>query len=281
MAELDTAEEGVKIAGQILNNLRYADDTTLLAGRKDDLAELIRRLRKESEKAGLYFNIKKTKVMTTAEWETFEIDGEEIEVVTSFSFLGSVIEKEGRCETEVRRRITLGKVAMQGMEKIWRDRHVSMETKTGLVKSMIFPIVLYGSETWTKTKAIADKIDACEMWIWRRLLRISWTEKRTNVSVLQEIGQLRGDMTLQQRAIRQKLTYFGHVMRADGMEKEMMLACGEGTRRKGRPRTRWMEEVHKRTAMNLAQLRDAVRSRDEWRRLVMTVARVPRTDGTR
>ena len=94
MAELETAEEGVKIAGQILNSLRYAADTTLLAGRKEDLAELIRRLRKESEKAGLHFNIKKTKIMTTAEWETFEIDGEEIQVVTCFSFLGSMIERE-------------------------------------------------------------------------------------------------------------------------------------------------------------------------------------------
>src|SRR5688572_5731917 len=124
MAELETADEGVKIAGQILNNLRYADDTTLLAGRKEDLAELIKRLRRESEKAGLYFNIKKTKIMTTAEWETFEIDGEEIQVVTSFSFLGAMIEREGRCETEVRRRIILGKSATQGMGKIWRDRHV-------------------------------------------------------------------------------------------------------------------------------------------------------------
>ena len=281
MAELETADEGVKIAGQILNNLRYADDTTLLAGRKEDLAELIKRLRRESEKAGLYFNIKKTKIMTTAEWETFEIDGEEIQVVTSFSFLGSMIEREGRCETEVRRRIILGKSAMQGMGKIWRDRHVSMETKAGLVKSMIFPIVLYGCETWTKTKATEDKIDACEMWIWRKLLGISWTEKRTNESVIQEIGQLRGDLTLQQRAIRQKLMYFGHVMRAEGLEKEMMLACGEGRRSRGRPRTRWMEEIYRRTAMSLTQLRDAVRSREEWRRLVMAVARVPRTDGTR
>ena len=135
----------------------------MFQSRIDDLAELIRRLRKESEKAGLYINIKKTKIMTTADWKTFETDGEEIQVVTCFSFLGSMIEREGRCETEVRRRITLGKSAMQGMGKIWRDRHVSMETKTGLVKSMIFPIVLYGSETWTKTKAIENKIDACEM----------------------------------------------------------------------------------------------------------------------
>ena len=281
MAGMETTKEGVRIAGQLLNNLRYADDTTLLAGRKEGLEILIRRLRKESEKAGLFFNIKKTKVMTTEDWEKFEIDGEEIQVVTSFCFLGSMIEREGRCEAEVRRRIALGKSAMQGMGKIWRDRHVSLETKTGLVKTMIFPIVLYGCETWTTTKELEKKIDACEMWIWRRMLRISWTERRTNASVIQELGKLRGDLTLQQRAIKQKMIYFGHVMRADGMEKRMMLASGEGRRRRGRPRKRWMEEIHRRTAMNLAQLRDATRSRGEWRKLVMTVARVPRTDGTR
>ena len=113
------------------------------------------------------------------------------------------------------------------------------------------------------------------------MLGVSWTEKRTNESVIQEMGQLRGDLTLQQRAIRQKLMYFGHVMRAEGLEKEMMLACGEGRRSRGRPRTRWMEEIYRRTAMSLAQLRDAVRSREDWRKLVTTVARVQRTDGTR
>ena len=250
-----------------------------MAGRKDDLAELIRRLKRESEKAGLYFNIKKTKIMTTAEWDTFEMDGEEIGVVTSLSFLGSMVEKEGRCDKEVRRRISMGKAAMQGMDKIWRDRHVSLQTKTRLVKAMIFPIVLYGGEM--KTKALDDNIAACEMWMWRRLLGISWKERRTNESVLQDIGQLRGDMSLLQMIIKQKLMFFGHVMRTDGLEKAMMLACGEGTRRRGRPRIRWMEDVHRRTGMNLGQLRDVTQNRTEWRRLAMTVARVPRTDGTR
>jgi hypothetical protein len=126
-----------------------------------------------------------------------------------------------------------------------------------------------------------NNIAACEMWIWRRLLGISWKERRTNESVIQELGHLRGDMTLLQRIIKQKMMYFGHVMRADGLEKEMMLACGEGTRRRGRPRTRWMEDVHRKTTMNLAELRDKTQNRVEWRRLVVTVAKVPRTDGTR
>ena len=158
---------------------------------------------------------------------------------------------------------------------------MSLGTKTRIVKAMVFPVVLYGCETWTKTKAVEKKIEACEMWIWRKMLRVSWTEKRTNESILKEIGHLRGSMTLGQRAIRQKMAYFGHVMRANGMEKEMMLACGEGKRRRGRPRKRWMEEIHETTKMNLSELRETARDRDAWRRLAMTVARIHRIDGTR
>jgi len=170
---------------------------------------------------------------------------------------------------------------MQGFEKIWKDKAVSLETKTRIVKAMIIPVVLYGCEAWTKTKALEKKIEACEMWIWRRMLRVSWTEKRTNEHILEEIGHLRGEMSLRQRAMRQKVTYFGHVMRADGMEKEMMLACGEGKRGRGRPRKRWMEEIHETMRMNLPELRETTRDRNAWRRLTMTVARIQRIDGTR
>src|ERR1700733_3650603 len=136
----------IEIAGKILNNLRYADDTTLLAGKKNDLVELIRRVKRESKKAGLYFNIKKTKIMTTAAWESFEVDGEEIEVVASFTFLGSMIEKGGR-----------RKMAMNGLSKIWKDKHVSVETKKRLVRALIFPVVMYGCESWTKTQSMEKK----------------------------------------------------------------------------------------------------------------------------
>src|SRR6218665_430744 len=156
-AEMEEAKEGVKIAGKTLNNLRYADDTTLVAGKKAYLAKLIRRLKRESEKAGLYFNIKKTKIMTTAKWDRFEIDGEEIEVVTSFMFLESEVEKEGRCDKEIKRRVAIGKATMIGLEKSWRDKYVSINTKKGVMRSLIFPTVLYGCETWTTTKKMVKK----------------------------------------------------------------------------------------------------------------------------
>src|SRR6218665_151106 len=151
-AEMEEAKEGVKIAGRTLNNLRYADDTTLMTGKKADLAKLIRRLKTESEKAGLYFNIKKTKIMTTANWNSFEIDGEEIEVVSSFTFLGSEVEKEGRCDKKIKRRVAIGKATMIGLEKLWQDKHVSIDTKKRIVRTLIFLTVLYGCETWTMTK---------------------------------------------------------------------------------------------------------------------------------
>jgi hypothetical protein len=119
------------------------------------------------------------------------------------------------------------------------------------------------------------------MWIWRKVLRTPWIEKRTNESILQEIGQSRGKLSLGQRAARQKMAFFGHVMRANGLEKEMMLACGEGRRRRGCPRRRWMEEIHEKTKMNLENLRNATEDRNKWRRLTMAVAMIPRIDGTR
>src|SRR6218665_2280526 len=130
------------------------------------------------------------------------------------------------------------------------------------------------------TRAMEKKIDACKMWTWRKL-RVAWTERRTNELILQEIWKMRGDLSLLQKAIRPKMMFFGHVMRADGLEKEMMLACGEGRRRRGRPRKRWMEEIVVGTKMGLEELREVVRNRSARRMLTMTFAMINRIDGTR
>ena len=140
------------------------------------------------EKAKRRAYISKTKIMTTANWGSFEIDVEEIEVITSLTFMGSEVEKEGRCDKEIKRRVAIGKATIIGLEKLWRDKHVSIKTKKRIVRTLIFPIVLYGCETWTMTKKMEKKINACEMWIWRKMQRISWMEKKTNESVHMEIG---------------------------------------------------------------------------------------------
>src|SRR6218665_1029963 len=152
--------------------------------------------------------------------------------------------------------------------------------KKRIVRTLIFPTVLYGCEMWTMTKKMEKKINACEMWIWRKMQRISWTEKKTNESVRMEIG-IEEDETLQQTALRRKLGFFGHVMRSDGLEKRMMLAFGDGRRRGGRPRRNWMNEIHEVTGMKLAEPRDVTAERKQWRRMVKTVARTRRVDSTR
>ena len=131
---------GLRIAGRTLNNLRYADNTLLMAVEKEQLKVIIRKLKTGSEKAGMYFNIRKTK--TTESWRSFEVDGEEIEVADDFFFLGALVECEGRCEKEIRRRIMLGKVAMQGLEEIWKDKQVSLQIKTRIVNTVIFPVII-------------------------------------------------------------------------------------------------------------------------------------------
>ena len=148
---LEEWESGISIGGRMVTNLRYADDTTLLAGTKEDLIELVERVRRASEKAGLYLNVGKTKVMTTGDIGEVTVDGKDIEVVTKFVFLGALITKEGLCE-KVRRRIDMGKAAMGGLTSIWKDRGVTMKTKVKLVKVLVFPIVLYGAETLTMRK---------------------------------------------------------------------------------------------------------------------------------
>ena len=142
-------------------NLGYADDTTLLAGTKEDLVELVGRVRRASEKAGLYLNVGKTKVMTTG--DIGEVTVDEKDRVTTFVFLGALITEDALCEKEVRRRIAMGKSAMEGLTSIWKDRGVTLETKVKLVKVLVFQIVLNGAETWTMRKHERRKTDAFEL----------------------------------------------------------------------------------------------------------------------
>jgi len=136
---------------------------------------------------------------------------------------------------------------------------------------VVFPVATYGCETWTLNKAHINKINAFEMWCWRRMLRIPWTVKRTNVSVREEIG---GGTGLHQKVLQQKLSFFGHVVRSEGLERDVMLGMGEGRRGAGRPRRRWIDELREQTRLNTQQLHDAARDRIGWRRMVITSPKV-------
>ena len=278
-ADIDDTDIGIRVGGRVLNNLRYADDTTLAAETEDDLRALIERVTLSSEKAGLYLNIKKTKVMSNSSLSTFSANGEDIEVVKNFNLLGSMLSHDGSCEGELSRRLALGRASMAGLRKIWKDRDLMVATKLRLVEALVFPVATYGCETWTLTKAQKSKVRAFEQWCWRRLLRIPWTAKRTNESVVYEINP---GNTLENKMMNQKLSYFGHVMRSHGLEKDVMLGMGNGSRSRGRPRRRWMDEIREVTGLGLTELSTVAADRMRWRRLVKVVTRGRhRPDGTR
>jgi len=200
---LDEAQAGIKIARRSNNNLRYADDTTLMAESEEELKSLLMKVKEESEK----LNIQKRR-----SWHLvtlWQVDGETVETVTGFIFLGSKITADGDCSHEIQRRLLLGRKAVTNLDSMLKSRDITLLTKVRLVKGMVFPVVMYGCESWTVKKAEWGRIDAFEVWCWRRLLRIPWTARRSNQSILKEISP---EYSLKGLILKLKLQYFGHLM---------------------------------------------------------------------
>ena len=218
--------------------------------------------------------------MSTEEIEEFEVDGEKIGVVRDFIFLGAKIEDSGSCKGDILRRLALGRAAMTGLTKIWKDKDITITTKCRIVNALVFPVVLYGCESWTIRKAERRRIDSFELWCWRRLLRIPWTARRTNKSVIEEIKAINPLETLIKK---QQLSYFGHIMRRENsLEKSIMLGMGGGSRKRGRPRARWLDDIKAVTNCTLVELCGSARDRDTWRKMIMAITRSrTRLDGTR
>ena len=170
------AQAGIKIAGRNINNLRYADDTTLME-ENEELKSLLMKVKEESEEVGLKLNIQKMKIMASGPITSQQIDGE---TVADFILGGSKITTDGDCSHEIKRCLLLGRKVMTNLDSILKSRDISLPTKVGLVKAMVFPVVMYRCESWTIKKAECWRIDAFEMWCWRRLLRVPWTAKRSN-----------------------------------------------------------------------------------------------------
>ena len=187
-AGLDEAQTGNKIAGKNINNLRYADDTTLMAESDEELKSLLMKVKEESAKVGLKLNIQKTKVMASGPISSWQIDGETVEIVADFSFLGSKVTADGDCSHEIKRCLLLGRKVMTNLDTIFKSRDITLSTKVHLVKAMVFPVVMYGCESWTIKKVECQRIDAFELWCWRRLLRVPWTAGSSNQSILKEIS---------------------------------------------------------------------------------------------
>ena len=187
-AGLEEAQAEIKIAGKNINNLRYANDTIFMAESQEELKSLLMKVKEESEKVSLKLNIQKTKIMVSTPITSWEIDGETVETVTNFIFLGSKITADGDCSHEIKRHLLLGRKTMTNLDSILKSRDIILPTKVRLVKAMVFPVVMYGCESWTVKKAEHQRIDAFELRCWKRLLRVPWTAKRSNQSILKEIS---------------------------------------------------------------------------------------------
>ena len=184
-AELEEAQAGTKIAGRNINNLRYADDTILMAENKE-LKSLL--MKEESEKVGLKLNIQKTKIIAAGPITSRQIDGKTMETVADFIFLGSKITADGVISQEMKKHLLLGRKVMTNLDSILKSRDIILSTKVCLVKAMVFPVVMYGCESWMIKNAEHQRIDAFKLWYWRRLLRVPWTARRSNQSILKEVS---------------------------------------------------------------------------------------------
>uniref|UniRef100_A0AC11DAS6 Uncharacterized protein n=1 Tax=Ovis aries TaxID=9940 RepID=A0AC11DAS6_SHEEP len=207
---LEEPQAGIKIARRNINNLRYGDDSTFMAESEEELKSLLMKVKEESEKVGLKLNIQKMKIMASGPITSWQIDGETVETVLDFIFRGSKITADGDCSHEVKRCLLLGRKVMTNRDSIFKSRDITLQTKVHLVKAMVFPVVMYGCESWTVEKAEHRRIDAFALWYWRRLLRVPWTARRSNQSIPKEISP---GCSWERMMLRLKLQYFGHLMR--------------------------------------------------------------------
>ena len=266
-------EEGCRVGGRNVNNLRYADDTVLISYSKTGLQRLLNIVSEKSLEKGLDINIKKTECMVVSKQKDnpvcdLQLRGQQITQVTKFKYLGSIITSDGRCDDDVKARIGMAKDAFQKMKGILVSSNLSINTRKRILKCYISSILLYGSECWTLTPKNCARLQATEMWFYRRMLKISWTEKVTNEEVLERMSARR---ELLYNIHNRQMSFLGHIIRKEGLERDILTRKMNGKRGPGRPRIKFMDSISQRLGVPVPQIFHRAADRDAWKSMSANV----------